>query len=223
MSWWTVQWWTAAHLSRPQGSPPWKHLCECIRHRSISPINISPSTTHGQLPAASWPPPVCWLHLFLHCILLTHGIKSQAQNGVSMPETSYQHSQKYIKLSDWKREPLFVLNDMGCSHSWDVVLAWALLCGAQKAGCNGPWKASAPGQPDTDFGVCVRQSWTDQGSQSSNTRCSPSCGCAQYDASLRNILRYREGRGGVSSGPLGGLSLGPMYEIEAWWVWGHSF
>ena len=46
-------------------------------------------------------------------------------------------------------------------------------------------------------------------------RGSPSCGCAQYDASLRSILLYKEGRGGVSSAALGGLSVGPVYEIEA--------
>lgn len=46
-------------------------------------------------------------------------------------------------------------------------------------------------------------------------RRSPSCGCAQYDTSLRSILRYREGRGGVSSVTLGGLALGPVYEREA--------
>lgn len=42
-----------------------------------------------------------------------------------------------------------------------------------------------------------------------------SCGCAQYEASLRNILLYKEGRGRVSSGSLGGLAVGPVYEMEA--------
>lgn len=52
---------------------------------------------------------------------------------------------------------------------------------------------------------------------------SPSWGRAQNAASLRNVLLYTDGRGGASSASLGGLSVGSVYKIEAWWVWGHSF
>lgn len=61
------------------------------------------------------------------------------------------------------------------------------------------------------LGVCSRAFLKQSRACNPQSPCySPSCGCAQKEASLRNILLYREGRGGVSSGSLGGRSVGPV-------------
>lgn len=194
--WWTAQSWTVVHLSRSLGSLLGRRLWESIRHGSVLLL-----TFHT--------------HIQTKTVL---GFLSPLSSSVLysiFPLCRNTHWLCNLKHAHWNQAQWHNVSDKECTEP-AVPIHKALTPALETPrSLNSTRMAGMAPAPlrylELILGVCSR-AFLKQ-SRASNPQspcCSPSCGCAQNEASLRNILLYREGRGGISSGSLGGRSVGPV-------------